>query len=353
MAPPIPKTEASEFDNFFRIPQTYFNWVGLNPYFEAFDPLRAPKVFGKDVRYAFVMVVMLWGLPSLLLYSIKRLGDGDRAGFLELTMMGPCIVYITLTIQEMYIVSNNAEKITEIIRLLRKMFPKSVAEQRKFDVAKIDRSTVLMRFFAISYSCLIGSFALRPILIIAFEYRKTGVVLRELPYKLVYPFDQTQLHVYPFCYTYEIYCSLMVAFVIVAVNTLLGAIMLQIGLQFSILATELRALSPRDADVDRRMGGLIDKHVQIIRICEEVEELFSGPLFVTYIISSIVICLAGFNIVADSDFLTKVTFVLFMVCCLLQIVNISVCGQNLIDNVSRAIIVAAAAMSWVVRPSMG
>ncbi|CAH2087479.1 unnamed protein product [Euphydryas editha] len=95
---------------------------------------------------------------------------------------------------------------------------------------------------------------------------------------------------------------------------------------FAILSDEIQAL---DENTTHRLRDIVKRHQYLLELSQNLEEIFRGPNFFNVLIGSLEICALGFSLtIGEWEQIPGV--VLFLSSVFVQILMISVFGENLI-----------------------
>lgn len=323
-----------DFPEYFKIPDGFFSLLGLEPIYKVPTRLQSFKLLNTSILYYIVEFSLLFALQCEVKFLIKVILS--HGNFMELTAVAVCIPYVILSATEMIVIQLNMGRIKKIVHTLEELFHTSKLTRDLYS-DKLDGNVLPMLIFSVLYISLIIVFMAQPITAMYTEYTETGNYTKQLAYWLDYPFNKYGRITYPLVFAFETVTAFWCIFCMVAANTFLGACMGQIGLQFRILAHDVRSLKPPGAKGlvtdTKAIEHVVRQHIKLIDICTELGDIFSIIIFLIYITSSVVMCLAGFQIVAGHDLVMRLEFLVFLITCAFQILNISVCGQSLIDSV--------------------
>ncbi|KAG5683050.1 hypothetical protein PVAND_012357 [Polypedilum vanderplanki] len=102
---------------------------------------------------------------------------------------------------------------------------------------------------------------------------------------------------YPFLLLWTFW-NLTIAFIVFyAVDVLVYGLIVTISIEFKILRDEFEAVNSENA-----MNKLIDRHNQLLKFCNQLEEIFSPSFFYKFINSSFVICFTAFQCSTSEEF---------------------------------------------------
>lgn len=331
-------TDLVLFNEFFAIPDKFFRLIGVVGYSGA----EARPVSKLHAR---LLTIFFWSsFINLFICFVGEciffvLGFGDFDNFLKLTALAPCMAFVGMSLEEMLMIWWYRKQLGEVIMFLEEMYPKQcVQEQLQYNIPQTkSKLRWLMIYFATSYMTLISTFNFIPFFVTVYEYFQEGVWKRELPYFIWYPFDPYTDAVFPVLYFLQSWAGFTTVIAILAFNIFLGALITLFCLQFDILNTKLKLLKPSKENYKndlKELIKLIEIHTALFENCRLMGHIFSVSIFVNYIISSLVICLVGFQVVAGEETPVIFKFMLFLICSLIQTMTMSYFGNQIIERVS-------------------
>ncbi|XP_052742653.1 odorant receptor 67c-like [Bicyclus anynana] len=101
--------------------------------------------------------------------------------------------------------------------------------------------------------------------------------------------------------------------------------------QFSVLSDEIKDL---DHSSSHCLSEIVKKHQYLLKLSEDLEKIFRAPNLFNVLVGSIEICALGFNLTMG-QWAQIPGVILFLLSILVQILMISVFGENLIKESSK------------------
>ncbi|XP_061706723.1 odorant receptor 4-like [Cydia pomonella] len=239
------------------------------------------------------------------------------------------------------------------------------------------------------------AFMCGPLTNMAFTYWMSGKVELRLPFLVMYPFNEFDLRIYPFiyirhviggeytnivitgfiemktslaalctfcdgekminsrqepdvvnswlCFIYDmiVFLGTFALFTVFGPDCLYYTFCTYVQVQFRLLyhcletiitPNERIRLQNGNDKYDEKFRACISRHRELIRCCNLIETVYSKSALFNFMSSTLLLCLAGFNIMAHVDWAMFSNFLSFLFICLLQIYLICDYG----DKVSRA-----------------
>lgn len=322
--------------DYFTVPKFFFNTVGLNPYFELTESLSRRKRIRNQIWFLCSLFVLTYAVVGEAIYFVLAFGK-PGANVLELFGILPCTSLGVVALNEMALIIRCGDRINNLMVDIEEVFLKTKEEQDRFGVeSAYRRNRIGIYNFTLAFFSLIMTFNALPLIFIAKDFSQTGVWRKEFPFLMWFPFDATTPIVFPIIYGLECWAGFGGVFHIVAVNIFFTSTLSVICLQFDILSETFRDIDPTKDKVvvKKELVMFVQRHNRLIDITKEAADIFSISILVNYLSSSIILCLAGFEIVASTDYVEILKFVLFLLSCLVLSLNMSLVGNRLLDSVS-------------------
>ncbi|XP_063374977.1 odorant receptor 4-like [Cydia amplana] len=261
--------------------------------------------------------------------------------FLEATNSAPCATLCFLGSAKTYYRIKYGHHINDFINSLRKLQStqfKSSAQRSSTAFGEI-RDMVRKLQLSINISTVVSVtglvvFLISPLIIMAFTYYMSGKVELRLPFLVMYPFNEFDLRVYPFIYIRHVITGLFGLLTVVGPDCLYYTFCTFVQVQFRTIVTpNARIWNQNGYDkFHEKFRACISRHKKLIRCCNLIETLYSKSCLFNFMSSSLLLCLAGFNITAYKDLAMFGNFLSFLFLCMLQIYLICDYG----DNIPRA-----------------
>ncbi|XP_073967424.1 odorant receptor 4-like [Choristoneura fumiferana] len=255
--------------------------------------------------------------------------------FMEATYTLPCVTLCLLGSAKTYYRIKYGDLINDLIRVLRKLqstdsesgiYKDPIAYESICKIVK--KLGLAIKALTIFNTCGLVAFLLGPLAFMGFIYHTTGVMKLRFPFLILYPFNVLDLRVYPFVYVHQIIGGTFAVYTIFGPDCLYYLFCTFVQVQFCSLKYDLERIVPERSNLQLQA----DKDAYSKKCVNLIETIFCKSALFNFMSSSLLLCLAGFNIVAYEDVVILGNFLCFLVMCLLQIYLICYYG----DNVSRA-----------------
>lgn len=252
------------FDSCTKTARTVCGWIGMVPYM--MDPLKS-KI------YYFWRNLFFWSSYFLLallvvgefIYLFK--GIGNFTNFLEMTALAPCIGICVLGLAKSTTILSNRSKITNIVRNLKEIFPKTMEEQIKWNVKKyLSETKKLVFVFVTAYVAAVTAFNFVPFIKSFNVYIREGFYPKEFPYFIWYPFDPFKDGWFQLNYVIQMWAGCTATFSSIGPDVLFCSIVTQICLQFDILSQKLINYVPQNSVKDYQfLKDCVKQHDLLIK----------------------------------------------------------------------------------------
>ncbi|XP_049536874.1 odorant receptor 85c-like [Anopheles darlingi] len=310
------------FKSFIRVPEGFFDVIGVARYV----PTKNIK------RLRFVLFWSSFGNTAVcvvleMIYFVLAARSG-LANFLQLTALASCTGFSALSVAKIMTIKLHETKLKEMLRELELLFPGTAMLQDHYGVHRYYREgQLVMKSFSVLYMILIWIFNLMPLVSMVIGYRTERVWHKELPYFMWYWYDWHQAGYFEITFVQQNWGGFVSAVYNLSTDLMYCAFILLFCIQFDIVAQRLRHARPDDR------AGLVETvriHQKVIELCNQLERIFSPSLLVNFMLSSVIICLVGFQATAGVQPIDLFKFILFLISSLVQVFLLCYYGNKLI-----------------------
>nr|QIJ45796.1 olfactory receptor [Glyphodes pyloalis] len=292
-----------------------------------------------------------------LVLGINWLYEGVSKGlqFTELTYVMPCFTLGLVAEFKTIFFVRNEKKILKLIKTLR-LLEEIKISNNPLERKMVKRETMilgtLIKVLITVNGILLMMFNLGPLILTGVKFFMTGELELYLPFLDIYPFDSYDLKYWPYAYIHEVWTSCIVLTDIFAVDFFFYICCTHIKIQFKCLQRELEQLIPGtgleiDDDVREKLNELVKWHQDIISMSDLLEVIYSKSTLFNYISSSVIICLAGFDVTVIQDIAIVITFATITLVGMLQIFFLCFFGDMLMKS-STEVSTAAYNCRWYI-----
>ncbi|NP_001091818.1 olfactory receptor 42 [Bombyx mori] len=290
-------------------------------------PFDNPKI---QIRY----YVLLLPLSLMLIEEIAFFGSRmSSENFLELTQLAPCICIGVLSVLKILALTAKRQKIYELTQNLECLHKIILNDTRKTELVR--KNLVLIKFitkyFFVLNAVLIFVYNFSSPVIIAYNYIVSNEVQFVLPYAVLLPFKTDSWIPWLIVYVYSIFCGFTCVLYYATVDVLYCVMTSLVCNNFSLISFKLQKVNRNTAHL---LKEVVKEQQYVLKLAEDLENIFTAPNLFNVLIGSVEICALGFNLMIGD--LTQIPgCILFLSSVLLQILIMSVFGENLISESSR------------------
>lgn len=252
------------FDSCTKTARTVCGWIGMVPYM--MDPLKSKiYYFWKNLYFWSSYCVLALLVIGELIYLFG--GIENFSNFLEMTALAPCIGLSLLGLAKSTTIWGNRSKITNIVRQLKKLFPKTKDEQIKWNVKKyLAKTNKLILLFVTAYVSAVAAFNFVPFIKSLNVWIRKGFYPMEFPYFIWYPFDPFKKGWFGINYVIQMWAGFTATFGSVGPDVLFCSIVTQICLQFDILSEKILKYVPQNSIKDYQfLNECVRQHNLLIK----------------------------------------------------------------------------------------
>ncbi|XP_046738674.1 odorant receptor 22c-like [Diprion similis] len=317
--------ELTETTDFHALTERLLNIVGIWP------KNKTNLRFFLSFAYMFIHVVMQWA------YFVSHIDDLQ-----EITDMLAEAIVCTMVVIKLLVFHKNRT----LSKIIDEMSQDCQDNKTRFSPSEkriYASSNLRAKTFVKILACLIG-FAVtfwyaKPIPTMAFAGNRNGSTPLLLPFRSHLFFERTEVYMYAFVYAYQAGASCQIFVGFVGTHALLMGLMMHICGELSVLSDRIINLN-KDMKNDHhyRIREIITRHVRLIRMATEIDTAFTLVLLSQVFCSSIMISVAGFNVIMNSESNEKTaltTFVFFEASALADLYGYCFIGECLIAESER------------------
>ncbi|XP_026491785.2 odorant receptor 67c-like [Vanessa tameamea] len=312
--------ETDLFDVAIRKVQAYLKPIGLQ-----IDYLNRRTIW-KRLRVMWLFSInTLWIITSIcsqMAWLIQGVVTGKS--FIQLTNLAPCLVFcLQSNIHSLYFVKHG-RKVCDLVQAIRTL--QSMTAENKLKEVDIQflKNQMKMFYFAVNSLTIIiaigvPAFGISPLITIAVNYYSTGEIELVLPFLLLYPFDATDIRFWPIAYIHQMWAAVFAVLGVLGPYFLCYACSAFIVFQFHVLQNNLENVIPinvnvqlMDEDFKKNLLKIIDRHRILIECVDLMEFIYTESILLNVVMSTLLICLTGFNVMTIKDFTLVVPFLEFL-----------------------------------------
>ncbi|XP_055379573.1 putative odorant receptor 92a [Condylostylus longicornis] len=273
---------------------------------------------------------------------------GQFSTFLEATALAPCIGFCIITNYKLGSLLLQSDTLTNFITVMNEMFPKNEHQIKEYKALQYTSNTInFEKMYVFSMLTVIWIFNLSGVAQTVIEYNFLNMpLIRRYAYFLWYPFDIDEDLKYSLVYIQQMHAGLIAAWGTLASDILMISMINLCVMQFDYISNTITNYLPsRNPNDTGMIKKIVIHHQKVLKLSEDVNEIFSMAILFNFLASSVIICLVGFQTTAGVSALELFKYMLFLIFELVQVWTICYLGQKLIDS-SSGVAEAAFNQKW-------
>ncbi|XP_037910186.1 odorant receptor 85c-like [Hermetia illucens] len=320
-----------QFSHFMAVALGLYKTMGI-------DTFTSQVKYGTLDRFIQVVILHLgtWNLILIIIgeiiYLLKSFGSFEN--FLQITAVLPCIGLCVGSMGKILTVWNKKTQVKTILSQLEGIFPRNLVEQEKFQVETYRKHITKMIIpLTVVTMFALWVFNLYELFDSSVYYFRNRQFQKVYPYFVWYPFDDQTNVAYPLVYLHQCYAGYVAVGSTLATDLLLCCIINQLRMHFDFISRQIAEIVPKGRPNDVRIvKHLIEHHITILRISDEVNDVFGLSTLYIFVSSSLIICLTGFQVSAGVTDKDLVKYILFLAYELFTVFVVCYHGNYLIDS---------------------
>lgn len=318
--------EDISFESFIKFPLNLFKLIFFYLHPKDLNVSNKSKVsyYGRKSVESFVLLVLI--LIILQLFAYGMLNPDNFASFAG-TVANSCSgVLIGVKIMRLL---QQKDNIDAIFKELGDLFLSRSARKSSYRVKKYLEEYLRVAKWVTGFSFLSIFLTFTPPLI---DYLIFGAMKPALNYW--FPFDIFQRSTFPIALVWTDLAAYFCAILHLGTDLLLFALITVITMEFDFLQLDFKALGKESkSEQSKSANKLIDHHNHLLKLSENLQDIY-GPIFLlSFLISSIIACLILFQVlIAESDVSANSFLIPFLIVMVGQNLLLCAFGQKMIDS---------------------
>lgn len=318
-----PSEEEITFDSFVKFPLLCYRML----LFE-FEPLTLNAGFFERLKHSMkinfcrlVLFAYIIAMLSMCLYVITA------ENFLSGAANIPNIVGVVLVCSKIATSLFHRKDIWRIFEDLRVNFAARGNQNAKYKVKEyLDGYHFFIKLFASSMVIMFSSVA-QPIM----EYLFNGTMKLTVSYW--YPFDPFQPTNFPYVLFWVDFIAGTCLLFTTAADSLFYGLITVIAMEFDILRQDLTniKLTQKHRRADE-VKSLVERHNKVLKICDDLQNIYKENCFMTLVISSLWMCFLAFMLSTAKDFEAYSFYIPYLTFNVLELLLFCVYGQKILDS---------------------
>nr|AII01058.1 odorant receptor [Dendrolimus houi] len=307
------------YDELFKQIKTNF-WLCGMPYGD--DKLH--------VRFYVLLLLIIFMLVEEIGFFVSKISSEN---ILELTQLAPCMGIGFLSMLKIVAIAAKRCKIFALSEKLRCLYEEILKDPVKIRTTKRNLTFVkdFTKYFFILNAILISVYNFSTLVIILYNYLTKKVVMFKLPYAVLLPFPTDSWLPWFVVYVHSVSCGFICVLYFTTVDVLYCLLTSHICCNFSVISSKIQWLNVSNAGCLRE---IVKSHQYILKLSEELEDIFTAPNLFNVLIGSLQLCALGFNL-TTGDLARYPGNILFLSSVILQILMMSVFGENIIQESTK------------------
>lgn len=326
--------------DFLKFSQNWLKVLILNPITKPTQPTtkrkKAWELFRSFYYGTFILNVSV-GYFLMIIYAIV-----NRHDFMKATIQLPQLISGILITMKALLVWTKRYDYLDIVERLNGILEKNLCMEEKSKVEdEYKKFSNLAKRFKIGFSILIFVNGVGPI----FHFVCQDEL--QLPIRMWFPFDENRLDIFPFVYIWIMMFSILILIVACGCELLLYGFLSLTVTQFEILQKRFERIDVKDGKLKENFIKLINKHEELMKISDKIQEIFSKWLFVSISTPLLLNCLSGlqFTYEAQKDASHIIKYSIFVVFGIFQFLTLCQFSQRLLDS-SLSVAKGCFNMNW-------
>lgn len=278
------------------------------------------------------------GCLSQITYAMFSL---DLTHFVDLTENALCIGFSWLSFAKVGTIVWKRHQISGLVTALHHIFPHTAQQQATFRIATFEQSSKRMATaYASLQMVMIVFFSITPLLGAIVRFALDGGAWSvDFAYHLWYPFDAYQRGVFELVNLFQWCAAYFPAVGIMSTDLLMGGLVSQMCMHFDRIGQQIREYdgsgqrNKSERDNLMALRAHVKYHAQLLRLSDDLDDIFSACVLFNFVSSILIICTLGFLLVMAGQSGYMLKFGLALAVCTGQIFTVCRLGQLMIDAV--------------------
>ncbi|KAG5683936.1 hypothetical protein PVAND_013192 [Polypedilum vanderplanki] len=323
-------------EDFYSFPVKVLKFIGCN-FLPKIPRSKTDKIQKIVMEFVFWIVMIIYGSASISYAICLILNINDQkivAKVLPTVLHSPEVLFRILLLYK------KRQKLREIFIILENLFPNNKQEQKKNEIVNFYSS--LMKYqkgcIGISVFVFIGLF----LKAISESMKKEH---RELLIEMWMPFDTSNNFIYFITCVYMLTVIAIAACISCPVTLIISAITSLVAILFHILKNDIKKSLNNSGLRVNELKVLINRHNELIDLVKKVQSLFSIILLSMFVVSSMVICVTGYETMMATNMTDSIMYSQYSIAVLYDIIPVCYFCHKIIDT-SESLIEAINQSNW-------
>ncbi|XP_026750156.2 putative odorant receptor 92a [Galleria mellonella] len=284
-------------------------------------PFNYPNI---KIRYYFFLIALILMLVAEVTFVVCKMSS---VNLLDLTLLAPCICIGILSILKIVCIANKRQKIFKLADCLDSLYGVILNNTHNNEIVgpQVAGLKKIIKYFFILNGILIAIYNFSNLAFMFYEYISNKEVRYHLAYPVIMPFRTDIFSTWFLVFIFSSMNGYVCVIYYTTADALYCIFTSHICHHFTLLAEEIKYLDTSNA---ANLKNVVKNHQYILRLSEDLEDIFNLPNLFTVLLGSIEICVLGFNLTMGS-WTQLPGCILFLLSVLLQILMMSYFGENI------------------------
>ncbi|XP_021710207.1 odorant receptor 85c [Aedes aegypti] len=295
------RSSSLEYDSFFRLPKIFGLLNGV-----VYNDEKPSSKWSKAKNVYFWISLMHSILVAVLELVYLAKSVEQNADFVFIMSLVPLVGHGILAIVKLSVQKYYHKEINSILISLKGIYPSTLDDTITKDYSK---KILYMKLFVIFYLVTLIFFNIVPFAPVLHTYFTTGVFEKTLPFFIYYWYDWRRPILYELTFIEQIWVSTASVVANMNIDLMLCSLILQISMHFDVLSDRLSVLQHND---HKELAKCVERHSVLLDLCLRVENIFSRSMLASFLLSSVIICLTGFQVFAQDSINKAIPYATFL-----------------------------------------
>lgn len=316
------RSSSLEYDSFFRLPKIFGLLNGV-----VYNDEKPSSKWSKAKNVYFWISLMHSILVAVLELVYLAKSVEQNADFVFIMSLVPLVGHGILAIVKLSVQKYYHKEINTILVSLKGIYPCTLDDNITKDYSK---KILYMKLFVIFYLVTLIFFNIVPFAPVLHTYFTTGVFEKTLPFFIYYWYDWRRPILYELTFIEQIWVSTASVVANMNIDLMLCSLILQISMHFDVLSDRLSVLQHND---HKELTKCVERHSVLLDLCLRVENIFSRSMLASFLLSSVIICLTGFQVFAQDSINKAIPYATFLFLHMVDVYLLCYYGNLMMEKV--------------------
>ncbi|KAJ8718527.1 hypothetical protein PYW08_002764 [Mythimna loreyi] len=301
--------------------EEFFKQIKINMWYSGI-PYGHRKI---NFRFFATYIPLLLMLVLETLFLVTKI---SAENFLVLMQLAPCTASGMLALLKTIAIVPKQMKIYDLTERLGKLYQIILKDKKKRSLVKKDLvlGHSLNKYYFKLTVVLITVYNFSTPCFIMYHFFTTSEVLYILPYAILLPFSTDAWLPWTVVYVFSATCGFICVMFYTMIDGLYFILTSHVCANYRIISDTIENLDSSTMD---SLANIVKEHQSILKLGEDLEDIFTVPNLVNVLVGSLAICALGFDITTGS-WEEMPGYILFLLTILVQLFMMSFFGENII-----------------------